>query len=662
MKIYQYLAKRPITDESIVNHQLQLAIDYQRRLVEIEIRRRKGVETLYVEALPAEHAACAEAEKACEAAVLALRAARSYQAVKCEPGDEDAQQSVKEAKAALSPLREVERAAREAKRLARKALTPTIKDKLKALDIEAYAAKKAAYNDSAFADLVWGTKLAVGEWVERAAKASAKEGTLPKLPAFDGSGQIAVQLQGGLGPSELATDTRFRIEVVSFDEWMARQQVARRARYEAQIAAGVVRAWKPGNGITGNDGKALERPKADSGYTRRSGGGQHAFVHLRIGTEDRSPVWASWPVKISRPLPANGVIKWARAHASKVGTRVEWKIQITVDAPETEKKPVSETLAVNLGWRNLEDGGIRVAYAVGTDGHEEEVRVPPAFLSRLEHVKQLRSIRDKLCDEAHRALSSWMGDRDEDLPPWLTEATRYMANWRGPKQLARLIREWETNRFEGDEGIFHALWMWRNGKTEDGHSVGNHHLRFWESDEREKAYRNRNEIYRQIARGWAKRYSRILVTEMDLRDFAEEPEAEDGRKSDGNKQRSTRTVAGPSILRGEIKNACASAGTEFEEKKGAFTETCAACGVRERFDAKHQLAKTCSACGAKNDQDANHCRALIASGQMMRKDGEALAATEKGARNGESKGTEGRWKRRRSQSSAQVGVKEEVVG
>jgi hypothetical protein len=712
VKVYQYLAKPPVTDPQAIERQLRLAVDYQRALTQVEIDRRRAVEKVYVDALPAEHAACAEAERAAEAAATALRAARSYQAIKAPKGDEDASADVREARAMLLSAREAEKAARETKRVARKALTPSVKPSLRALDRDAYAARKRLYNALEYADLAWGTKLAVGESVERASQAAAKEGTLPKMPTFDGSGAVAVQLQGGLSPADVAEDTRFRLEVVDRATWIARQQAARRARYESQIAAGVKRVWKDGNGVVGNDGRPLPDAEEDRG--------QYAFAHLRIGSEGRAPVWASWPVRVTRPLPENGVIKWARAQATKIGTRVDWTILVTVDEPEVAPRDKGYTLAVNLGWRNLEDGGIRVAYAVGSDGREEEVRVPERFLSKIAHVEHLRSIRDRLCDEAHAALRDWITGRttgpdeipvtDDDLdapdgatvehdgalyervgdswrrvelPEWFTEATRWIANWRGPKQIARLLREWEVRRvptcscqgvvragafvhnkdcvngiatggFAGDEAIFQALATWRNGKDADGHSVGNHHLRFWESDEREKAYRHRNEVYRQIARRWAREYARVIVTDMDLRDFAEEPAPEKGRASGGSRQRRTRTLAGPSILRGEVARACASAGSVFEEQKGAATRTCAACGVERRFDARHLLRRTCTACGKEDDQDRNHCKVLLASASVMKDHGGPLAPVGEHGEKERAERREGRWKRRRSRNVSQV--------
>lgn len=619
MRIYAYGARPPIANAQLVYDQFRLAHSYQCALISIERKRRETVDWLYIHACPAEAAAYDRASRESQAASEAVRQSRGkYKGDMLEPDEDMSKEDrvlFKVLRDNLLAAREAEKVARQAWYDARKKATPKLKPRMQMCDRGAKARNKRAYNLAGTVGLVWGTRLKIGESVERAAKASAQEGSLPKFPKFDGGGMLAVQLQGesgledkkGLLPVDALsnTDTRFRLELVDDD--------------------GVERI--------GNDGKPLPRAKPGS---RRSGR-KRMLVHLRVGSDGRTPIWATWPVSLHRPMPEAAVIKWAQMIATKIGPRTEWRLLVTIDDETPVQKPRGTTLAVNLGWRNLLDGGLRVAYAVDSNGREEEIRVPPAYPSGVAHVDSIRSIRDRLFEAAKSALKSWLAD--EDHPVWLDEATRWAEQWRSPKKLVFLLRDWEKQRFSGDESMWTTLIAWRKKDR---------HLWFWECDRREGLLRMRKDFYRVTAARWADVYTRIIVTDMDLRDFAELLPPEEGAANDGGLQRRSRMLAAPSELRGAIKNACSTRGTSYEEVEGAFkTQTCNACGVVMMFPAKTFLENTCSACGEKWDQDSNHARNLLASDEVMHKKRGSLAPSVSAKETAAEKKT-GRWQKRRA--------------
>lgn len=584
MRIYAYRARPSIVNGALVQQQLRLAHSYQCALVAIERQRRAAVDHLYRHACPDQHAAHEAAEFVVQRAVDAVRANRARPGDMLEPDEEmqaEQRELQKHALEALREARERAKAARQAWYDAKKAATPSLKRRLQMCDRGARARAKRAYNLGSVVGLAWGTRLKIGESVERAAKASAKEGSLPKFPRFDGGGAIAVQLQNGMEPADALAgdDTRLRIRKMSGTEWTA--------------ARGLNTDPRRHNKVSQSD--------------------KFAMVDLRIGSNERDPIWATWPIIMHRPLPANAKIKWAQANAIRVGARTEWEVLITVDDQVPAERTEGPTLAVNLGWRTTPDGGLRVAYAVGTDGQAEEVRVPLKYTTGVAHVDSLRSIRDRNFEIAKRSLAEW---RDEVvLPEWLLDGTKWMEQWRAQKHLVFLVIEWRRKRFAGDEEIFQALEAW---------AQQDRHLRFWECDERTKLLRQRQGFYRQLAARWAQRYARIIVTEMDLREFAELPAPEEAKDSKDAVQRRSRFLAAPSELRGAIKNACSTRGTVFAEVSGAYkTQTCSKCGGALAFAARQELEPACNLCGAREDQDARHSKNLLAADQKSRETAEA---------------------------------------
>ena len=646
MRIYAYGAFAPVENIHVIHEQLRLAHSYQCALVCIERDRRKAVEQLYRDTCPNEFKAQEASSQAVLKAVEVVRRLRTRPGDMLEPDEEMKVKAREEAKIACEVLdraRAQEKVTRQAWKDARKRATPKLRERLQACDAEARAKNKFAYNAAGSVGLAWGTRLKIGESAERAAKAAAKIGAMPHMPRFDGGGILSVQLQGdsgiegkkGLLSADVfaGADTRFRLTSTDPAAWQA---------------------LRGKSSLVGKNGKPLPQADPNSKRSQRrrerggdgTGGGTCMIARLRIGSEGRDPIWGVWPVIIHRPLPTNAPIKWVQICAHKIGPRTEWRLLVTVDdeavAIETPtRRLVKSTLAVNLGWRNLQDDGLRVAYAVGSDGRREEIRVPPSYVSGVAHVQSLKSIRDKLFVTAKTALREWA--EEAERPEWFSEELRYMDRWLAQRKLVRFVSRWNRQRFDGDAEIFEILSKWQKKDK---------HLWFWESDERTKLLRMRQDFYRTVAARWASEYERILVTEMDLRDFAQKEAPEDA-DSTGKDQRVSQRYAAPSELRGAIKNACSTRASMFEEVKAVFlTQTCHACGIVFAFAAKTDLEHTCE-CGARWDQDYNHCRNLLARGEVVRAPGGSLALSVIDE-NDAAGNKKGRWQKRRSQKSCSI--------
>ena len=592
MRIYAYGAKAPLENTELVRQQLWLATIYQRTLVLIERKRRQIVDRCYQQKCPKEWAEHEAAAANTAAMIDIVKQQRARPGDMLEPDEEmkrEAREQAKIAKENLAAAREREVAAWAAWKEARRRVAPGLKKRLDMCKRGAQARNKFAYNRGADIDLAWGTRLKTGEAVEVAAKATAQLGTMPHIPRFDGRGMVAVQLQGASGIDDKkglsiadamsGDDTRLQIKVVGPEEY-------RRLQGRDPF---LYHNGKPKQPADPNGKRSKERAAA-------TGGSIYAIARLRLSSDGRKPIWATWPVVLHRGVPTNAPIKWAIMYTYKIGPRTEWQLLLCVDEELPTLKSQGPVLAINHGWRNLPDGGLRVAYAVGSDGHREEVRVPPEYVTGIAHVDSLKSIRDKLHEDAKKLLSDWR--HEGERPEWFIEESRYVAQWKSQKKLARFVHTWRSHRFEGDTKTFEIFDAWLKKDL---------HLWRWESDEREKLWSMRQNYYRNIAARWAERYPKILVTAMDLRDFAELPKPEDAADTEGNEQRRSRFLAAPSVFVSSVENGCSTRGTAFGKVDGKFmTQTCHACGVTMAFPAKTFLVNTCSACGATWDQDENH--------------------------------------------------------
>ncbi len=346
------------------------------------------------------------------------------------------------------------------------------------------------------------------------------------------------------------------------------------------------------------------------------GTGKHREFWIRVGSEGRAPVWAVAPFSYHRDLPAGALVVWVHLHAKRIATKLKWFVHVVCKGEETARplEGGSGTIALDVGWRLLPDGSVRVAAGLNEKGERFELQLPAYLRERDQKVEDLRSIRDKNFNVAKKELKELM-QGNTSLPAWFAEALSTLAQWQSPARLAAVVVRWRTERFQGDEALFSYAEAWRKQDK---------HLYEWECNQRQRVLRQRLEMYRLAALKLAK-YSTVVVEKLDLRDFAERPKA----RADASNQRQValhleapaitasrgrRFDAGLSILLGCIKQAVARAGGHYVEVAPEWTtQTCNACNEREKFDAV-ELMHTCSHCGATWDQDFNAAANLLKRG------------------------------------------------
>lgn len=579
--VYEYGLLQPTENGERVRDQIRLAHRYQNKLVEIERRRREAVRAAMGEvSTVAEHTTRLAAVLA-ELEVLreGIRAARQATRSRVEMAEN----------ARALALRDEARALRAAVKSAKAALKtdPAIVSRLKAIDDVAHQESLAARAEVIEAGLYWGTYL-LAEQAMQAAKSGKMD---PKFQPWSGDGAVAVQVQSTRPLEDLfGGDTRVRVDPLPIGAWS----------------------------------------HPSRGERRRL---QRTVLHLRVGSDGRAPIWASWPMVMHRPLPAGARVTWAKVmmrqrspHPGHDGRApwARWVVQFTVQVPDTAPRAVEtpRVAAVDFGWRHRPDG-LRVAYVTGQGGEDREVVVPAdEVFDRLDKAESIRGFRDKGIDSVRTKVASVLAD--VTLPDDVAERVRSMFAWRSPSRFVALQHALSRLDLSGTEPTHQAaiaaviaeLDAWRRRDL---------HLGQYEGGVRQGGLGHRREIYRRFAADLAERYDVIVLEDFDLRATAKKAKDEETETSTAGLRDQQRRAA-PYQLRQAIEQAAGRRGARVIKVSSAYsTRTCNACGKVCAGDMAEAIEYRCEHCHTLWDQDANAARNLLASGQAMLADPVALA-------------------------------------
>lgn len=594
-KLFSFGADEPTENLEVVREQMRLAHKYRNVLVEIERARRIRVDGA-LRGLSPDLVECeteiAREEEALGKAREAVNRAKAAARANVRPAE-----AVAEARRARGRLRDL-RARRKELRAALFSSPEWVSAQEK-IDTDDLVARKKARSESG---LYWSTYLIVEQSMGK-----ARRGAPPKFMRWRGDGHLAVQLQQGLAVKDAwgGEDARLRIDAL------------------------------PNVGSHGAQKRTVVRFRVQS-------------------TGKGEPVWATVPVTIHRALPPDATIKWAHLIRRRVGTHDEWRVQFalarTAGWPREDAVKEGE-VGIDIGWRIMEDGRLRVAYWCGSDGAEGELALPSRWVERMKHHEKIRSVRGSLFNAAKATLAAWLRTVGAGVPEWMRETVVTLAQWRSEARLAALVLRWRGERFAGDDaspvdpalanalescgtqeadkaktqdasdrhwrlaeryftasraGIFDQLecWRWRD-----------RHLYDYEANERMQLLREREDSYRVFAAEMRRRYAvawlegkAVRVSGlMDLRDFHVLPKPEEA-PMDGALREHTRDAA-LSILRRCLVESM----RETKAREAANTTlACHACGVVRVIAPgdRGELFLSC-VCGKKVDQDRNAALNLL---------------------------------------------------
>lgn len=585
--VYKYGLLPPIEGKAIVLNQMMLAHRYANTLTEIERARR----TAQREAL-AGHPDLLELEQANDRAKDAVEAQKArIRALRTRAkglvGAEGAEERAR--------LKELQGAAQAAYAALHAAHVAVKSD-------AAYQAEKTRIDNLAWGvpipgskpprregglfrgardlcGLYWGTY----QLVEAAADASrqqlAKSGVTAELPSFKRSkpmdyrtgepvwndeGCVSVQIINGMSSDKVfsETGTQVRVEHVDAEAWYSPIRSIRRRKNRTKL-------W------------------------------------LRVGSDNlRKPIWAVFPMKMHRPLP-DGLVKRVTVTRKMFASRSEWTVEFSVECERASATGTHGAVAVNVGWRKMPGGDIRVATALGEDGQEWELRIDNRIVSGLEKVESLASIRDRAFDAIKVRLASWLKQDGVSVPAWMTATTSHLAQWKSILRLTSLVYRWKLSRFEGDDDIFTEVEAWR---------YHDFHLHLWQECQRKKSLRRRREQFRIFARDLARHYGTLVLEKAGSGNFTRKAPPGVG---DNPNARWQRQAMAPSQLREVLTNAFR--GAELVDASNS-TRTCNECGTVASFKSAEGVYRApCpgkkengEACSATWDQDVNLTTNILA--------------------------------------------------
>lgn len=571
-KNWCYGAFEPTENAGVVEDQIRKAHDYYHVLRQIEIDRRVARDAILSE----HNAALAEAEAAVEAkqaerdaifAEISSRSAAERKKVRRTP-EESARLLVNAAE--LSQLR-------LSVKLAKKAAyeDQETQQRLNELAAEVGAKGRAA---RAASGLYWGTYQVVEEIL-----AKLKEGPEPKKKPFDGSGKIAVQIINGLTVADMLANKSNSVRMVVSDVTNANHQAkgkATRSRARAEL-------W------------------------------------IRVGSEGTAPIWAKFPFQYHRPLPPDGIIKRVFVERTKQANYDRWTVRIVVTSPQPIRLVNDHVVAVHVGWRPMQDGRLRVASWMGTDGQFGELCINPEVREAFSKPDSLQAIRDRRFNSTCDRLARWVdaaAKRGVVLPDWIMDLRPHMRRWKSQKHLVRMCGKWRHNRFNGDSRVYDWLvGCWEVPNV--GWRRWDKHLWQWQHGQRKRVRGHRNDVYRVFAKRLAQCYGFINIVEGDWAKLREIPEPGIEEKQT-TEHRYNSAVAAIATLNTYLKEAFGKDCVVTTDIAN-ITRQCAQCGHVSEYPTK--LVHACSSCQARYDIDRNALRNQLARVEAQQESQPSLA-------------------------------------
>lgn len=623
---------KSIDIENAVSNAILLAHRYRNRLCELEHDKRSRHEQLLQKLAPEYVAACQSVEaieKQLADARDAIQTERIKQRKKTPAGVSQYQDAAAAAKKLLKELRAARKIAKQ-----RAYAEIEVSAAMLANAEQHKAERKLA---KAEAGLYWATEAVVNQSCQ-----SFASGSPPRFKRYDGEGQLAVQLQGGL--------------------------------------------------------ETCQASQANTlcyfGHTT----GKLTECFIRIGSEERKPVFARVQVIMHRPLP-DGAIKWAYLERRMIANSPKWFVRLTVETQAGTDRNQSTWVALHVGWRSTPNGGVQAGLWQGSDGKRGAIVLKEKHCRDYATLDYIRSQRDRAMDNAKVWIKAWLKSQPYQ-PEWMAEAITTMHLWRSEARLAKLAMKCreiagelvDTSIEIPQDVVSHymppgrfdfgtvALAMVKtmpearytrsfNGKSiygvyaDQSFRVSNHlpdsgeylsanrtedvslladalkHGKVtlsaldalerwrkvdtvrWQHEARlgKRISRRRTDLFRTTAKQLSDRYGVVYIGKIDAKELTENSSPEDLERDNTQSHRHAKWAAVSDLIRlvGEKFPLHA---LHVDTKN--LTRQCHKCGT---LAAKNQRKVQCLECGATWDCDDNAIENTIARGEAMQKSGGLLA-------------------------------------
>lgn len=234
-----------------------------------------------------------------------------------------------------------------------------------------------------------------------------------------------------------------------------------------------------------------------SGKPHQQSGVRTAKVSIKLrskGPGIESNVFLDFQIVIHRPLPEDGVIKWAYLYVNRIGYRTTYELQLTIESEtfNIQDSPAQSNtiLAVGTGWRVQPNGDVCVATT--WDGEKEShVIIPSTILEGRKEVNLLLGHADDHFDLAIRSFCSWAPTVDpkvlyplllKAMPghlrnqiKTLSEELRSIRNWRSHEKLRKVAFIMQSEFLTPE--LVKELWgRWKSTRLNPRTTTWKHHL------------------------------------------------------------------------------------------------------------------------------------------------------------------------------------------
>jgi hypothetical protein len=575
-RVFKFGARPPTTNQVLVLEQFRLAHVYRNKRCEIELERRAEVDELLARLSPE---------------LLAVEDLIGAASSKADPD------SGAPAEAGWGVLGEIERLEAAVKRLRKAKRSKSAKDPIlsEALKIardalKALYASRKAIRAELFADPAWIEASALIEAKEDAARKAARA----QNGVYWGTG----------GAVDDACKSMRKGSPPKFRPWSCRKD-----KIEVQIPGGISLAKLLSGTSTQAKLVVSHRPSATPG-SKRGGSRLAGVLSLRIGSQPDSPrvaIWTEIPFVYHRPLPPDAQIKRIFCTRRSLGCQDVWSVQFVLSAQKGAwAKPDLATegrVGIDVGWRRMSDGRLRVAVWAGSDGEEGELALPARWCAEMEKVKRIQSERDRLLDAIRPFVVEWVKALEAlgRVPP-RRDGKAVSVGLPHTRSQAR-VRALTKFLAARGEIVPAEIEAWR---------LRERHLLDYEAHTRAQLQASRKDLYRRFAARVTRTYKEIRIEKLDLREFHVLPLVEEGQTAKADR------------MKRNARNACLSSLIESLKGRGAdvtaveaaeTTTRCHACGSVDSEWTDHLLLlHTCSACGLRWDQDVNAARNILGAG------------------------------------------------
>jgi hypothetical protein len=432
-------------------------------------------------------------------------------------------------------------------------MRPDLRERMQRANLKAYADVKLARKDSS---LYWGTYLLAEAAMDAAQEAPwwyKGEPSNPRLKVWRGAGAVSAQIQHGMTVEKAlnCTHTQLRLDM--------------------------------------EKGPPLPITKNRMHW-------RYGKMYLRIGSDGRAPVWAVFPILLHRPLPPKAMIQSVTVHRIMVAERPIWEVTfaLKVEASElyNENGIGHGAIAVDIGWRKLPDGNLRIAYAMDEYGLlDRDYTLTPQVRDQFRVCRALQRIRQR----NKNRIASWFNSYSQ--LPGTANALKVTLNAQDDEYQVfhALLDVWANNRQPGDEDAYNLYAKWARQDK---------HLWQWKCDLSRKAEKHRLNEYRCLAKEFIKKYSTLVIENFDLRTMDRKPKLE--TKVQHKITKRNRREAALSEFRQAFINAFIREGGRVIHVDPAYTtQKCYECGYTGKWDAAIAIDHTCESCGKTWDQDRN---------------------------------------------------------